>query len=194
MASKVPQDTPDSGIIIRAPIFPEDELLEREPKYAFPPIPISDPFFGGVPRTLMPGDIAAQAANVSKDFPSVWFVNFPPSLSGDQKQRLEQYQQEVLDYRSWSSLQWWEAVFRQIPPGPDKLTKMMQSRELAKVAYIDMKRTPWLIKSKDNDTNRRIECKTSEFHARLIQEVVSQFVQLDPTAIAALEPLLMSIV
>ncbi|BAE55458.1 unnamed protein product [Aspergillus oryzae RIB40] len=115
MASKVPQDTPDSGIIIRAPIFPEDELLEREPKYAFPPIPISDPFFGGVPRTLMPGDIAAQAANVSKDFPSVW-----------------------------------------------------------------------LIKSKDNDTNRRIECKTSEFHARLIQEVVSQFVQLDPTAIAAL--------
>lgn len=135
---KAPPETPFSGTIIRCPDFSnEDALFEGESESAFLPMPID------LPYAQRPSDIAAQAANISTDFPSVWFVNFPPSLSGSQKQQLAAYKQEVLDYRSWSSLQWWESVFRRIPPGPDRETKMMQSRELATVAYIHMKKTPW---------------------------------------------------
>lgn len=94
---------------------------------------------------LGPHYIAAQAAAVSSQFPSIWFVNFSPSLSQAQKSKLQQYQQEVLDYRCWSSLNWWQEVFNRIPPSLGENDRILQSREVARVAYLDMKRTPWYV-------------------------------------------------
>lgn len=46
----------------------------------------------------------------------------------------------------------------------------------------------------DTDTERQIECKTYEFHARLLSEIVGGFIPLNMGAVMALEPFLMSIV
>jgi hypothetical protein len=145
-SSQVPLHTPYSGLIISCPDFSKEEIPVRgeEPAdYLLPPIGIGGPLAPNVPLNSSLSEIAAQATNVSKDFPSVWFVNFPTSLSGDQKRELQQYQQEVLDYRSWSSLNWWREVFRRFPPSDSKESKIQQSRELAKIAYLNMKETSW---------------------------------------------------
>lgn len=108
--SHVPSSTPYYGLIIRCPDFSKEEeepVGEKEPADKIsPPIGLIPPFASN------PVDIAALAGSVSKDFPSIWFVNFPINLSGDQKLKLQKYQQDVLDYRSWSSLHWWNAVFQ----------------------------------------------------------------------------------
>ncbi|KAE8356258.1 hypothetical protein BDV28DRAFT_127285 [Aspergillus coremiiformis] len=187
----VPFDTPYSGLIVRSPDFTEEEaLLKKAALHLDPPIFL----IPNIPPNQSPSDIASQAKSVSSDYPSVWFINFPQNLSGDQQQKLQQYQQDILEYRSWSSLKWWTEVFQRIPPSSNSLVRLMQSRELAKLACIDMRNTPWLSTNKDTNTHRQIQCQTSEFHGRLISAVLFEFVQLDQAILDALEPLLMSIV
>ena len=49
-------------------------------------------------------------------------------------------------------------------------------------------------KINDEETARHIECKSSDFHARLIQEAITGFVSPDPVMLRSLVPVLMAIV
>jgi hypothetical protein len=94
-----------------------------------------------------PDDIIAQVAirakAIANDYEPIWFVNFPPSLQSSEKVILEEYMQEVLNFRSWSSLKWWAEVFTKIPSNGDVTVQIQQSSEFARIAYRDIINMPW---------------------------------------------------
>lgn len=96
-----------------------------------------------------PNDIIAQVAirakAIANDYEPIWFVNFPPSLPSSEKVVLEEYMQEVLHFRSWSSLKWWAEVFTKIPSNGDVTVQIQQSSEFARIAYRDMIDMPWWV-------------------------------------------------
>lgn len=119
------------------------ELQNAEYAYASPATVSS--IIGGL--TGFAHDIMAQVAMrataIANDYEPIWFVNFPPSLSSLEKVILEEYMQEVLNFRSWSSLKWWAEVFKKIPSNGDVAVQIQQSSEFARIAYRDMITMPW---------------------------------------------------
>ena len=87
--------------------------------------------------------VAIRAQAIANDHEPIWFVNFPPNLSSSEKVVLQEYMQEVLNFRSWSSLKWWAEVFARIPSNGTVTVQIQQSSEFARVAYRDMITTPW---------------------------------------------------
>ena len=90
-------------------------------------------------------DMGVQALRTTQQFPSIWFVNFPPSLDDGKKAHLTSLMDDMLEYRSWASVQWWTEVFRRVPGGitQDPTTMKAQSRELAIAAYSMLRGTTW---------------------------------------------------
>ena len=127
------------------------ELQNAEYAYASPAT-VSSIIGGltGFAQITSPHDIIAQVAMrakaIANDYEPIWFVNFPPSLSSSEKVILEEYMQEVLNFRSWSSLKWWAEVFQKIPSNGDVAVQIRQSSEFARIAYRDMISMPWWVK------------------------------------------------
>ncbi|CZT03139.1 uncharacterized protein RCO7_11677 [Rhynchosporium graminicola] len=141
-------------------------------------------------------DMGVQALTITQQFPSIWFVNFPPELDDRKKAHLAGLMDDMLHYRSWASLQWWTEVFKNVPSGvtQDPNTMKAQSRELARAAYSMLKSTSWLQQINNDVQDRTIECKSSDFHAALIHEAIIGYVSLTPRLLQSLEPVLMAIV
>jgi len=149
-----------TGFVLRCPdISKIDALTEQNSittssldTIALPFLPIIGLVPGvldGAIRTV--AAIAAQANTISTTFPSVWFVNFPMNSTAEQKETLREYQQDVLDFRSWSSLKWWSLVFERIPKANSSDLQRMQSSEFASIACSDMKALPWFERALGSD-------------------------------------------
>ncbi|OJJ45174.1 hypothetical protein ASPZODRAFT_38129, partial [Penicilliopsis zonata CBS 506.65] len=164
-----PKGTPDTGFITRAPDLPREKHLQRGRKDL-------------ATRGLIPIGIVASAKSIWKEFPSIWYVNFEVSISDEHRAQLQDYQQNVLDYLSWASVNWWEEVFDLIPPGNNEEVKRSQTTALARIAYQDMTGTPWLSKTSKTESHVRIECEANEFHYRLLSEIASGFIPFSLTA------------
>jgi hypothetical protein len=148
MTEAIPKDVPYSGAIMRPPeiedlplAYASDEPPENsQDKTARE---LSTSAFTAAFNPPSYSWIGAEAAAIAKDYPSVWFINFPPSLSPSERQQLRQYQQDILDYRCWASLRWWNIVFRALPSDGSEESKRRQSEYAAMIAYRDMKNTAW---------------------------------------------------
>lgn len=90
-------------------------------------------------------DVVANALEVGRSHPTVWFANFPRELTDSQKALLQQHEQNMLDYRCYSSLKWWGEVFQKLPPSNDSDAEVSraQSQEFGKTAWEEMKTTSW---------------------------------------------------
>ncbi|KAI4956700.1 hypothetical protein J4E91_000913 [Alternaria rosae] len=77
--------------------------------------------------------VAIRARAIANDHEPIWFVNFPPNLSSSEKVLLQEYMQEVLNFRSWSSLKWWAEVFTRIPSNGTVTVQIQQSSEFARI-------------------------------------------------------------
>lgn len=87
--------------------------------------------------------VRSQATRVNKQFPSLWYVNFPKNMSSHDVNLVRQYRQNMLDFRSWSSQKWWEEVSRRCG-APDNISqRVQQSKEFAKIACEDMVKMSW---------------------------------------------------
>jgi hypothetical protein len=138
-------------------------------------------------------ETAAKAVADSGSVPSIWFVNFPKS--GIPSDLLEEYMQNVLDYRCWASLIWWKSVYgnSQIPQDGSRESEIARSAYCAKVGTKHMKLTPWVAMQTDDNMTKVIDCKTTEFHTELITAVLKGFVNITPIVFQTLEAILDSL-
>ncbi|KAJ6050156.1 uncharacterized protein N7446_005602 [Penicillium canescens] len=139
-----------------------------------------------------PRQIAAQADNVSRLFPPVLFINFPASLPQGLQKKLQGNLQSLLDFRSWSSLRWWDGVFCQLPPSEDEWVQFKQSLLLVKYASEDMKKTLWLHQIKDSHSQRGIHMNPSRSY--LTSQVTDAFKDLGEQSIVSLTPLVVNMI
>ncbi len=97
--------------------------------------------------TMSDDEVARRAVEDSKIVPSVWFVNFPTVLAQQQQHLLRQYEQSIMDYRSWASLVWWRTVFSapEVPQDASQESITIRSAYCARVATQHMKTTPWYV-------------------------------------------------
>lgn len=86
---------------------------------------------------------AASAVKVNKDFPSLWFVNFPKKMAAQDVAMVRQYRQNMTDFRSWSSQKWWEEVARRDGTPNDVMQRARQSKIFAQMAVEDMLKMSW---------------------------------------------------
>ncbi|CAN9443139.1 unnamed protein product [Alternaria alternata] len=132
---------------------------------------------GAVGMTAQPvQQTVAQAVKINKDFPSLWFVNFPKHMKSQDVDLVHRSRQNMTDFRSWSSQKWWEEVARRDGVAQDMFQRARQSKLFAKVACEDM-------------------CKMSWYEAlRFLISVMSDWESVDRDIVDAVEPLLQDIV
>lgn len=87
--------------------------------------------------------VAAQAQEINKEYPSLWYVNFPKQMSSHDADMVQRYRQSMLDFRSWSSMKWWQEVSRRFGNPGDMIQRVQQSKEFAKIACEDMVKMSW---------------------------------------------------
>ncbi|CAN9122734.1 unnamed protein product [Alternaria alternata] len=89
---------------------------------------------GAVGMTAQPvQQTVAQAVKINKDFPSLWFVNFPKHMESQDVDLVHRSRQNMTDFRSWSSQKWWEEVARRDGVPQDMFQRARQSKLFAKV-------------------------------------------------------------
>lgn len=85
----------------------------------------------------------AQAIKINKEFPSLWFVNFPKHMEAQQVAMVHRFRQNMTDFRSWSSQKWWEEVARRDGVPDDIFQRARQSKLFAQIACEDMCKMSW---------------------------------------------------
>ncbi|TRX90981.1 hypothetical protein FHL15_008186 [Xylaria flabelliformis] len=160
-----------------------------------PPEPIAPPVLRDDITPDEGKKLNEKALDDNADAPSVTFINFPENIPEEIKQKLREYQDSILQYRSWASLIWENSVDKNpdLPKDSSALSKMARTTYLASVGDYHMRHTPWLAKRSDNAVHKRITCESSQFHTQLITSVLEGFVNLSPTIFTVLESVLESI-
>ncbi|EYE99337.1 uncharacterized protein EURHEDRAFT_541240 [Aspergillus ruber CBS 135680] len=132
-------------------------------------------------------------------------------------QKLADAQQQLLDYRSWATLNWWDAVFTRtsLPQGTDKESTLARVSRVAEMGEQQILTGPWFvlcsvpqllkvykflilssmltyfINSFDLHSHtfetKRITAEKSKIHESIIQEVLESFVDVPESAIPDLE-------
>lgn len=87
--------------------------------------------------------VAAQANEINKEYPSLWYVNFPKHMSSHDADMVQRYRQSMLDFRSWSSMKWWQEVNRRFGNPGDMIQRVQQSKDFARIACEDMVKMSW---------------------------------------------------
>lgn len=64
-------------------------------------------------------------------------------MTESQRDLIRQHQQAILDFKCWSSLKWWSAVFQILPSSDQMDNKLAQSALFVQVAMKDLPQTPW---------------------------------------------------
>ncbi|CAI9635659.1 unnamed protein product [Alternaria burnsii] len=151
---------------------------------------------GAVGVTAQPvQQTVAQAVKINKDFPSLWFVNFPKHMESQDVALVHRSRQNMTDFRSWSSQKWWEEVARRDGVPEDMFQRARQSKLFAKIACEDMCRMSWLRTTKPPiDINRSIRCMAGTLHHNIVSQVMSDWGSVDRDIVDAVEPLLQDIV
>jgi len=141
------------------------------------------------------GAIVAQAQEVNKDYPSLWYLNFPRNLSEHNKEVVQLYRQSMLDFRSWSSGKWWQEVNRRYGNPSDMVARVQQSKEFATIACEDSVKMSWLQTTQAPfEAQYHIDCKASELHDNIISKALSNWSVVTADTMQAIEPLLQDIV
>ncbi|OAG16713.1 hypothetical protein CC77DRAFT_1053350 [Alternaria alternata] len=151
---------------------------------------------GAVGMTAQPvQQTVAQAVKINKDFPSLWFVNFPKHMKSQDVDLVHRSRQNMTDFRSWSSQKWWEEVARRGGVAQDMFQRARQSKLFAKVACEDMCKMSWLRTTKPPiNMNRSIRCMARMLHQNIVSQVMSDWESVDRDIVDAVEPLLQDIV
>ncbi|RII22951.1 hypothetical protein CUC08_Gglean013162 [Alternaria sp. MG1] len=173
---------------------------------------------GAVGVTAQPvQQTVTQAVKINKDFPSLWFVNFPKHMESQDVTIVHRSRQNMTDFRSWSSQKWWEEVARRDGVPEDMFQRARQSKLFAKIACEDMCRMSWyealgflipVTHDKTNmfssqrlhttkppiDINRSIRCMAGTLHHNIVSQVMSDWGSVDRDIVDAVEPLLQDIV
>ncbi|CAN9213049.1 unnamed protein product [Alternaria alternata] len=137
----------------------------------------------------------AQAVKINKEFPSLWFVNFPKHMESQDVALVHRFRQNMTDFRSWSSQKWWEEVARRDGVPDDMFQRARQSKLFAKIACEDMCKMSWLRTTKPPiDINRSIRCMAGTLHQDIVTQVMSDWGSVDRDIVDAVEPLLQDIV
>ncbi|KAJ4176102.1 hypothetical protein NW755_014608 [Fusarium falciforme] len=139
--------------------------------------------------------VAAQARQVNEECPSLWYVNFPKSLSVQDAQKVRDYRQSMQDFRSWSSAKWWNEVNRRQGIPDDFTKRVLQSKEFAKIACEDMVKMSWLRTTKNPlEAKHMIDCTAAELHENIVSRALTGWSDVDQDTMDAVEPILQDIV
>ncbi|USP74612.1 hypothetical protein yc1106_01886 [Curvularia clavata] len=137
----------------------------------------------------------AQAVKINKEFPSLWFVNFPRHMESQQVAMVHRFRQNMTDFRSWSSQKWWEEVARRDGVPDDMFQRARQSKLFAQIACEDMCKMSWLRTTKPPvDITRSIRCTAGMLHENIVSQIMSDWGGVDHDVVDAVEPLLQGIV
>jgi len=90
-----------------------------------------------------PHVILTQAQGAQRDFPSLWYVNFPHIMSGHDVEAVKRSRKSMTDFRSWSSKKWWEEVGRRFGVADEAIQRARQSKQFAEIACEDMVKMSW---------------------------------------------------
>ncbi|KZM24110.1 hypothetical protein ST47_g4743 [Ascochyta rabiei] len=147
------------------------------------------PLGSGIPIIAQ---VAVRATAIAANFAPIWFVNFPPALSGAEQSLLREYMKEILDFRSWSSLKWWADAFGNVPSsGEGAAIMMQQSSEFARMAFRDLVQMPWLRATREPTSYKdAFDCHINDLHGNLIKRTMSSWGSLENDTLLALEPVL----
>jgi hypothetical protein len=91
----------------------------------------------------LPDVIVTQAQGAQRDFPSLWYVNFPHNMSGHDVEAVRKNRKSMTDFRSWSSKKWWEEVGRRFGVADEAIQRARQSKQFAEIACEDMVKMSW---------------------------------------------------
>ncbi|KAH7153628.1 hypothetical protein EDB81DRAFT_882564 [Dactylonectria macrodidyma] len=159
----------------------------------------SDQFYTAIGASIAAaqpiGQVAAQARQVNDECPSLWYVNFPKNLSPQVADKVGQYRQSMLDFRSWSTAKWWKEVNRRHGNPNDFTQRVQQSKEFAKIACEDMVKMSWLRTTKyPAEVKHNIDCTASELHENIASRALAGWSDVDRDTMDAVEPVLQDIV
>lgn len=118
------------------------------------------------------------------------YINFPKNdIPDSARELLVQYENAILNYRSWASLRWWNTTYASptVPQDESPESSAKRVGYCARVAEYDMKSTPWLAMSSSQIKNKTISTRVSTFHATLVDAILEGFVTLPSSAYQALE-------
>lgn len=90
-----------------------------------------------------PHVIATRAQGAQRDFPSLWYVNFPHIMSGYEVEAVKRNRKSMTNFRSWSSKKWWEEVGRRFGVADEAIQRARQSKQFAEIACEDMVKMSW---------------------------------------------------
>lgn len=161
--------------------------------------------------------ILDKALRDSGEASPVSYANFAVRIPEHEHQKLADAQQQLLDYRSWATLNWWDAVFTRtsLPQGTDKESTLARVSRVAEMGEKQILTGPWFvlrsvprllkvykflilssmltyfINSFDLHSQKfetkRITAEKSKIHESIIQEVLKSFVRVPKSAIPDLE-------
>ncbi|OJJ45172.1 hypothetical protein ASPZODRAFT_18077 [Penicilliopsis zonata CBS 506.65] len=151
-------------------------------------VPFADP--------IVPGQTLEKAQRDSEIASSVTYSNFPVDIPAEVREQLRTYQREILDYRSWASLIWWNTVLTHpsIPQDTSKESTIYRVSKVAEAGQKHMAATPWLAISEAGIQTKSFDVSVKEFHAVLIQSILEGFVSIPESGFQILEKILNSIV
>ncbi|KAF5667163.1 hypothetical protein FHETE_5866 [Fusarium heterosporum] len=148
-----------------------------------------------IPAIVSIQQLAVQAQEVHDECPSLWYVNFPTNLSSQDIDKIGDYRQSMLDFRSWSTAKWWNEVNRRHGNPDDFTQRVEQSKEFANIAVEDMVRMSWLRTTKGPfEANYTIDCSADELHENIVSQTLAGMVDVDGDTMKAVEPVLQDIV
>ncbi|EEA22638.1 hypothetical protein EYB25_005416 [Talaromyces marneffei] len=149
------------------------------------------------PQPTVIGQVVGRAHDISKDFPPVWYVNFPANrdMTESQRESLQQHQQAIMDFKCWASLKWWANVFQILPTDDSPFNKLAQSGLFVTIAMMDLPQISWLRSTREpTRIEKGITCRFHELHDNIMNMAMETFHQLDEMSRNALEPVLQGIV
>ncbi|KAH6842628.1 hypothetical protein B0I37DRAFT_417800 [Chaetomium sp. MPI-CAGE-AT-0009] len=150
---------------------------------------------GMLPAPPPPHVIAALAQRVQRDFPSMWYVNFPYARSGHYVEEIRRNRQSMANFRSWSSKRWWEEVSRRFGIADEAIERARQSKQFLEIACEDMVKMSWLRTTRPPHTiNHGFECDRDQLHRMLVDEIMNDWSTVDDNLMNAIEPIFRDII
>ncbi|KAK3348692.1 hypothetical protein B0T25DRAFT_569367 [Lasiosphaeria hispida] len=129
-----------------------------------------------------PHVVATQAQGAQRDFPSLWYVNFPHIMSEHDVEAVRRNRKSMTDFRSWPSKKWWEEVGRRFGVADEAIQRASQSKQFAEIACEDMVKMSC------------IECDSHQLHRMLLGKIMNGWSTVDGDLVETVEPIFQGIV